>query len=187
MSAMKLRLSRVMRPPRRPAHPHSGHGPGGGISSHQPGAARADRVDHQRDGASELAGDRQPVTELNPPHTRQPERLANRSQSALPSRWAPSRAPRPLAPDVRPSGGPSAGGRLACHCRGAAPHGRGGWFRRPESPASRSRPGRAGRPGRSSRQLAPPAPSPNWPGRRDGIAISCHADIVRATLVVLKR
>src|SRR5262249_41945988 len=76
-------------------------GPGGGINSNQCSAAHAERVDHERDGACELARYRQAVAKLDPPHIGEPQRVANRSHSALPSRWAPQPAPRPLMPTVR--------------------------------------------------------------------------------------
>src|SRR5262249_28494378 len=88
-------------------NPHASHGPGGGISSHESSATLAERVDHQRDGAGEFAGDRQAVAELDPPHAWELERVANRSHSALPSRCAPSCARRSRCRrDVRASGGP---------------------------------------------------------------------------------
>ena len=126
-------------------HPHASHGPGGGIGSDQRGAARADRVDHERDGACQFAGYRQAVAELDPPHVGQLERVANRSHSALPSNRKPSCIRRGRrCPDARACWEPSPAGRVACHRSGAAPDGRAAGLLTPASVAPQSRPARGG-------------------------------------------
>ena len=169
-------------------HRHASHGPGSGISSNKCGAARAERVDHERDSACQFARYRHAVAKLDPPHIGELQRVANGSHSALPSRWAPSvraasaDAPKPggLLRSRRPPGGYR-------HRSGAAPMAWGGWFAHPE-PAPQSRPGwTAGKgaphPVRGAvGGLTKLAGSPGQEAPR----FSLHANILRGTLAVLK-
>ena len=128
-------------------HPHARQGPGGGISGDQGGAACADRVDHQRDGAGQLAGDRQAVAELDPLISG--SWSASRTVSIQPSRPGgrvphTPRMPRGLGSLVWSR----CGGRVARHRSGTAPDGQGGWFSDPREP-HRAIPARQGWPARA--------------------------------------